>query len=625
MNRQVSTNRTLIPLYVTTLATGILVAVASFLPGVRLWGVNHLAFYSPAVRWAAVALIAASFVPPVARGIYSSLLSLARTLKHGGQVVEIALVVIAVLSALVFARFSAATNLLGDGQLAADTIERAVESGDLAGAVGDDRVEIGTNHLYYQAAKLAAGRFGRAAVDGIRFLNCILGTVFVYVFFGLLRQGAFSVTVRLWLLVLALFSGTMQLFFGYIEYYTPLVFLLFLYVLNSLLVLHGRARTWTSVVLLTLATVAHVQALVFLPSLVFLLARPLIKGDGERRAAIALAALTLVGAVVAGALAPFKQFYLPLLSSDEAPGVLSLAHWADIANELLLLMPALPLAVVALWVGRGNDVTGEDDPEGWFTQPSEWRFVLLLVFACLVYLALFKPAIGMVRDWDLFAMTGLGLVPLALLALNRVSRRLDNPLDAAGFAMPAIVLTVTLTTAWIGVNASPQRSVERFESMFAYDRVHAPYAYENLATFYHGSGDLPRAIERLETAVEISGNPRQRLALAMYLEENGDTRAAREQLIRILASRPEYGDARVLLLTILDAEGQYADVRTVANQGLEYDATNPQFWFHLGHSSIALGNIAEGVDALRRCLQLGAPAELQNRARELLGRHQAGN
>jgi hypothetical protein len=612
-------------LQAAALAGCALATVAAFLPGVRLWGVGHLAFYPPVVRFAAIALFVLSFVPPIARAVYAGLLSLSRRLKDGGQTVEVALVVIAVLSSVVFAGLSASTSLLGDGQLVADTIHRAVESGDLAGAVGADRVETGTNLLYYQAAKLAAGRFGKSPVDGIRFLNCILGTIFIYIFLGLLRQGDFPPATRLWFLVLSLFSGTMELFFGYIEYYTPLVFLLFLYVLNSMLVLRGRGRWWVSVLLLLLAGAAHVQALVFVPSLLFLIAHTRAGPHGEGRVATLLAALTLVGAVVIGLLPRFHGYYLPLLSTAETPGLLSIAHWVDVVNELLLLMPALPVVVAALWIG-GRRVSAAGSKAGpWFSSPSERRFVLLVVFSCLLYLVVFKPGIGLVRDWDLFAMASLGLVPLALPALDRVTKRLEDPLDAATFAIPAVVTTVVLTSAWIGVNASPDRSAARFESMFEYDRVHAPYAYENLAAYYRQSGDLARAIERLEAAVEISGNPRQRLALAMYQEENGDTRAAREQLTRILASRPEYGDARVLLLAILDAEGQYADLHTVANQGLEYDATNPQFWFHLGQSSIALGSVDEGVDALRRCLELGAPAELQDRARELLGRHQAGN
>jgi len=315
-----------------------------------------------------------------------------------------------------------------------------------------------------------------------------------------------------------------------------------------------------------------------------------------------------------------------MLSSDDGPGLLSVAHWVDVANELLLLLPALPLLLAILWAGAALDRRAEPNETppaaaSWLGCADEWRFVQLMVLSCLLYLVLFEPAIGMVRDWDLFAMTTLSLVPLALLAINRLMRHISSPSEAATFASPAIVLTMVLTCAWIGVNASAERSTARFESMFAYDTVHAPYAYENLATYYYLHDDLPRAIDQLEAAAEISHNPRQYFALAMYYDESGDAKRALELFAEVLRRRPDYIDARLVWATILAREGMNEELEAVARAGTVQSPGQAAFWFLLGQALNGLGRTDESLAALRTCLASNPGPELKARAEALLRLH----
>jgi tetratricopeptide (TPR) repeat protein len=240
------------------------------------------------------------------------------------------------------------------------------------------------------------------------------------------------------------------------------------------------------------------------------------------------------------------------------------------------------------------------------------------VLPCGLYLLLFDPAIGMVRDWDLFAMVAVGLVPLSLLGIQRLIRHIPQRSDAAAFAAPAIVLSVVMAAAWIGVNASPDRSAGRFESMFEYDRVHAPYAYENLATYYYSRGDTTGAIRQMKAATALSHNPRQYLALALYYDESGNSTEAMEALKTALASRPDYADARLLATTILAREGRLEELAAYAREGTVHNPGQAILWFHLGQAQILLGNVDDGVAALQSCLGANPTPELAQRARGLI-------
>lgn len=613
-----------------TFAVYAAVVVASFLPNARLWGINHLAFYSPAIRITALVIIGVSFFPFVARRIYKALLGLSRTIKHGGQGVESALTFLAIFSVALFMILRSSTDLLGDGQLVATNFQLARDGDEqivtrsIEAIIAEDHIAPGTTILYYGAEKFVGGVLNRAPVFGIRLFNCVLGAAFLYIFFGLLRKSSFSKEIRLWLLILTLFASSMQLFFGYVENYTPLVFLLFLYVVSSMPILHGRGRLWIPIVLFALSVFMHVQAVLFAPSLVFLILHRFggrLQTATEKYAAPVLMLLMIVGTALIGVFTGARTHFLPLVGNEETYGVFSTAHLWDVLNEIVLLMPILPALLVMVWVSRKHPhKNSSGQAVEWFSLASEWRFIFLILACCLVYLVLFKSEIGMGRDWDLFSMASVGLIPLAVLALNRFHRSIKDQIGAAVVVVPAVLVTMVLGSAWVGINASSSRSVDRFESMLTYDRTHAPYAYENLAIFHYTNGDLPRTIENMKRATDVSKNPRQYVMLALYRYENGEVEGALQLLRDVLRGRPEYKNARLHLATILEKEKMLEELNDVADTGTKQHPHEAEFWFHLGETSLLLGNTDEGLAALRRCKALNPSPERLARINELIGR-----
>jgi Tfp pilus assembly protein PilF len=626
-------------LTLTVLAIFALVAAAAFLPKAQLWGVNHLAYYPVPVRLAALAFIALLFVPPIARRLYTALLALSKTLRYGGPRVDIALTAIAVVSVIVFTGLQTSTNLLGDGQLIAQSYDAAWEGNDRVimrnakAVVVEEHIAPGATLMYYGAAKVVTNVFNKGPVWGIRLFNCLLGAFFVYVVLVLIRRGPFSTEIRLWLMILALFSTAIQLYFGYVENYTPLLFTGFLYALSGFLILHGRGRLWIVVVLFVVAFYTHIQAILFVPSLVYLILWRLAKQRRpavERFAGPVLTVVTVAGAIAAG-FTRFGRYYLPLRGNEESYGLFSPVHLADVLNEVFMLMPILPLLVAMAWISRSLLRRATARPEkrgekrtgatGWFAMTAEWHFVFLILAPCFVYLFLFKPEIGMARDWDLFTMTSLGFVPLVLLIINRFLRVTKMQSAAGLFSSPALAIYVILAVAWVGINASPTRSAARFERILEYDKTHASYAYENLAIFYHESGQVSKAVEVMETACDISRNPRQYVRLAMYYNEEERVDEAIDLMYQTLGNHPDFTKARFYLVSLLEKQKKYDDLLEVVTEGTKYHPEDAIYWFYLGEVSILKGDIEEGLAAHRKCLTLDPPEKARRRCLEQIEKH----
>jgi hypothetical protein len=304
-------------------------------------------------------------------------------------------------------------------------------------------------------------------------------------------------------------------------------------------------------------------------------------------------------------------------------------HFADIANELLMLLPIAPVIATMGWLGRraeragGRDPIREKattkDPASWFSHPVEWQFVGTILVGCALYVFFFRPEIGMARDWDLFTMATVGLVPFSLLALNRYVRIGGLTTDTtARFAVPSLVLVVVMSVAWVGINASTNRTIDRFQRILAYDKAHAAYAWENLAILEHDRGNLDAAIRTMETAIANGNNPRHSVRLAVYLEEAKRIDEAIALVEKVLARRPDYDKARYRLTVFLEKKGDWAKMLEVAREGMRYHPDESFYRFLYGESLIRAGRTDEGVEMFKSCRDMNLPPAAKQRVEQVL-------
>jgi hypothetical protein len=576
---------------------------ASFLPERRLWGLNHLAFYPGHWRLVVLGLTAIVFVPPfaaiVARGGIRVARAWLRSLEDGVNTLALT----GVISFIVFAAFRSATKLLGDGYFVFHNYRGTAENGfDLGRFISQvtvaEKIYPATELLNF-AASWIAGWFGASPIGGVWILNCAIGALMVVTLLHVVRRLDWPDSARMTLLFLVLATGALQLFFGYVEHYTPALALGFLYILFAARVIEGSGRLVTPGLILLAGLFFHVQLVLLAPSYLWLLLWVLAAGRNPAwslRLAIAVGLATVAGLLVAVYATPLGTFALPLSSAEY--GVFTGTHLLDIVNIVLLLNPVLLLlAVISVF-------------RLFAKKQSERRvtaFALSLGVPAWLFILFVRPELGLARDWDLYAITVLGIAAPGVFSLARTVARSKNPARYTPVLVPAIVFSVALVVSWIGLNASAGRSVARYRAILVYDTTNPGYTYENLALFYQENYQYSLQIDALEKAYELSHNPRilQKLG-RVYNENNNPARA--EQVIRLyLAAVPENKEARIWLVGQLAKREALDEMIEMCIEGIEYSPRTPDYHFFLGNAYLAKGNTKEGLKAFEACSRLKPP------------------
>lgn len=603
----------------------VLVGVCSFFPELRVWGLNHLAFYPVPVRAAVILLLAVVWITPAGRMVYRSFRSGVFRLARMGMLLHL---VLSLLSVVIFYSARSSTDLFGDGLLVSRSVTTMADRGDLKFTEGatrlieHERIAPGAMILYLGAATAASEYLDMEPITGIRLLSCLLGGLWVLIVLRILHKFREMPNRSVWIALFLLFGACIEFFFGYIEYYPPLMVVLLLYGVTALRALHGERGIAMPVLWWTLATYIHIQAILFLPSLLFVLAWRFMdsrRSEVERRLPILLMFTTIIATGLAWSFTPLGHFFLAWSSTGDMYGILSAAHLVDMANELVLLMPLAPLLIYMAWLGRSFPGPSESDAAtvagttNWLSTRRERKFAGLLLFPSMIYLLLFRPDLGIARDWDLFAMLGPGLVLWALLVLHRFERMVTSEFSNAPWKGPAIIVSLVLTFAWVGVHASTPRSIERFEAIMTYDPWHAAYEYGNLARVYHREGNLQHAIALMEKSVASDGRPWHHTRLSKYYREDGRVDRSIELLEEAVTRWPEDIGVRLQRITYLAQTDRLEEMFSVAQEGTIQVPDDHIFWYYLGEVAVLLQRNEDARRAYEIALELAPPPAVEKR------------
>lgn len=591
-----------------------------------------MAYYPLPIRLLLLAILAASFHPRVAKSTDRTAVRLGAMLSAGeGKGARGAGLFLG--SSLVFYLIAARTQLLGDGWRIVETLKNALARGDLLGQarqiLAAEHVAPFTKLAYLFLAK--AGSLGGLEPDAtLRIVSAILGGAFVTV----LAKGVSGLTrddrLRAYGFLFVLFSGGVEIFFGYIELYGPVVLLLALYFLNAHRCLKGKGNVVAPAVYLVLAMTAHVGAVLFLPSLGLLLIGP---GEGTKKAGseagerrrggsgafAAIAFLTALAFLAGSKLGKTSPHYLPLLSSGNLPGMFSLVHLADVLNELFLVFPSL-LFLLAATLGpagasertRGG-VQEARGPEGDRFRSDLKRFGAISALAGLLFILVFKAPNGEARDWDVLAVAALGLWPLFVLGIDKMRAR-------GALLGAAMALTVIQTSAWVVLNAWTGPSVRRYRNVIGYYKYSEVFGYQSLSMHFAGRGQLLPATQALEEAARLRQDKVFYYDLGIMYSVLGDTTRSIENYRKALIIDAGLDRARRKLVTLLDLQGRYQELATVAEEGISQSPADPYYYFFLGKSYLYLGKLRKGVRMLLECKKLNPPPGMLKGIDNLLSR-----
>jgi hypothetical protein len=418
-----------------------------------------------------------------------------------------------------------------------------------------------------------------------------------------------SVVVPIVFLIL-LAQGYVQLYFGYVENYTFSALTTAAYLLVSLRCLRRASPLALPGVALMLAIGLDLSCVLLVPSFLLLVGVALADAGRRRKAARDLAITGLAGMGINALLASVQPGYSVAVAAyrvvlqalfghgDRAQSLaymFSGGHFRDFLNEQMLIGPAgsfLFVAAIAVAVlARVRPSAG-----AWF-----------LLAAGVVSLggawAATDLGLGYPRDWDLFAPSGIVFTTAALygaLSLPWQGTRIRSWLFLLG------CVALFHTVPWIAVNASFDRSFERFKTLpLGLGRTESA-----VGAVYLARADTLQAIEWFQRSLDAyPANNVAAFRLGQICMRRGMYPEAGQAFSIALASRPDRADYRFALVdAVVRGAGPAEWARAHLDTLLNRSPGEPAYWACYGIVCLGQGDKERARTAFERAERL-APAD----------------
>jgi len=334
------------------------------------------------------------------------------------------------------------------------------------------------------------------------------------------------------------FSGTLQLFLGYVESYTlvNLFVCLFLYLGIKLLSEGGGGHPWALSAAAVLAALSHLSAVMLLPAMLFVWLYS--HRTAERRASSAMSRdfIIILALFVLGALVGLLLFnprgltpLWPSRLSDQAPFTLYDPRYLGFKFNLLLMIAPATFLLTASVLGGWRRLERSERPV--------FYFLLLSAVGTLFFFFSANAMLG-IRDWDLLCLPALPFTAFSAWVFLHLRR-----------AAPGRPL-------WLGVLALTAAA-----QILAFARINADQD--------HGAAFLDRMLpHEAYTGTNL-------LQLGFLLEESGYRAEALDQYRGI--SQPELAGNRTINMGVVLIElGKPDSTITVTRNLMERIIVNPK-------------------------------------------------
>ena len=148
---------------------------------------------------------------------------------------------------------------------------------------------------------------------------------------------------------------------------------------------------------------------------------------------------------------------------------------------------------------------------------------------------------------------------------------------------------------------------EAMESVRAIIAAHPDFStpYGVLASMQHDAGDLPAAIDTLDTIARRGlADQSVLVVLAGYLQEGGALARSAEMLEAVVTAHPDYADAYNSLGVAYSRMRERGRARAAFQKVLELDPTSATAYENLGVDALSAGDFGAAVEMLTRALEL---------------------
>ncbi len=386
---------------------------------------------------------------------------------------------------------------LGDGYLIVRTLPNVVKLEDVVIAF---RNEPFTGLLIWRFFHLLTYlQVPSAAERSFQLVSILFGLGSVAVVLRLVQILASEKVERLMMALFILGSATTQIFFGYVEMYSPAIFGLLLYCYLAFRYLLGKTQLLFPSLAFGLLTSLYLGMLSLTPSFLFLLYHALRRRHvGQALTSVLASAALFACLILASGYTPATLWTnmtgdkthtlaLTMTSSMWQPYPLfSLWHFIDYLNINILVSPfALLLIILGLSYRWKQELWNNAD----------WLFVGLTTISSLGFMFIVNPDLGMSRDWDLLSPF---VIPSVLLACMLWFRDTEQRPSTRPVLLTILGVTIVHTAFWIVLNADADRSLARHLSLQdrrLWSKGALCNASEELAIFYRNQQDYVRAEE----------------------------------------------------------------------------------------------------------------------------------
>jgi tetratricopeptide (TPR) repeat protein len=561
----------------------------------RLWGVNHLIFLPPiyTILFIVIAALALTlpFIPAASQWSGQLIQWFGRVFYESPRKYIHRLIFVAVMIGL-FIIFRAPTHFLGDGYAALS---------NLASSTGTfvKWTEKGVTLILLAVQSLFGPQNQQTALMAYQTVSIASGAIVIWFYFLIAEVITEDNTRRLLVFGSSLLSGSLLLFFGYVENYPMLWIGLTGFTYFGLRHLKQGAGIIPATLFLLFGLFIHLQEAVFIPAFIYLI---FCRGKGlELYRRYRMLFRCLAGAIALTGFILFIKLYnsnlffegmfLPLFSGKPykpSYGIFSFPHLIDLINQLLLLSPLIILFLVLAL----KNLSG-------LKQNKAGVFLALTGLCGLIFITIIDPTLGMPRDWDLFSLGAYGLTLLLIIAIS--SRTIAQ---AAKLIIPIAVLLAISPLPYLITNLNETASTRYIKYIIDLDRENSYGTLYALSKYYQQNGDK-RAADSLDV-VYNSGYLNQRMIeCALDTLKKGGVAGAREIAAHI---RPDKFSAAYhnLLSLIFLWDKKYQRALDESALAIELQPYNYAYYMNRARIYSIIGQEDKALENLHRSNELNA-------------------
>ena len=582
------------------------------------WGVDFLFYMSRPIQGLFLLLAVLLFIPSLRRRIRSWVRALPFALWGQSRRVWITRTLALIIALAAFLALHSARHFLGDGYL----LLRKLEADTL-----QDQSRAPLTFAFIHALHHAGRAFWETAENTYRIYSYASGVLYVLLAFPAAAALSKNALEKSIVLAFLLTTGTMQLFFGYVENYALYMPGLLLYLLLGLRTLENRMPLWAPALVLGLLLALHQAFAVFGPSLLFLAYRTWRQGRDTvpswKNTAATVAALCCVPVSTAALLElsgiGFEGYlgrmggrnFLPLFAEPGLQSqyrIFSLAHFLDFLNQQLL---TAPVACMAIFLVRKSHL-------------GRQTFLLIAAVFPLFFTFLARPEIGVFRDWDIFSLPALPLtlwVATALMA--RIRAR--EPLFHSAFLLCGAAAFHTLF--WIGLNASAGPAEARFVHLVnRLTGISAVNSWLTLGKFHRKQNNTDAALHAYKRSIEAdSTNPNRWLTAGIAYRKIGRTATAIEHFQKAVDLQPDLPVPYMNLGAAYNDMGQFDKAIEYTRKAIALQPDLTKAHMNLGALFQRTGQLAKSIEHIQKAVVLQPKSATTHgnlgRAYRLAGQH----